>query len=1034
MPQTLKEIRDSRLKRENALAPVSTKPTSSVIGEAGNAFDLSVNKGISTNEATSELAVQSLLDSVKQFDDSPIFQGVDALVDIFDPSEPPDPSIEPGNDPLGDLARAELAMLKPVAKVTMKLLTAIGTPVDRAFKFTTNALMFDPLTKSATGPMKKFALNAAIESEVADRFQLFLDSEGIKQGDIARMSPTAHAKFSADSKEAMLKIRDEVNIDASDTIKRVNSEVEELEPVKISDFGASLTDALKSTIPWPGAADDVKTFGEIGADSFERIVGREAPWYYAPVSDLAVETIATTGILRVAATSQSAVLSKDAATISRAAKLTKTEINAMRKARGTASQVKKVPIASNTVPNTVEASNVSQKLIKLLKEAKPLRDKKALLLHQDRQRKSAKLAVVQKNVSGRKLVRSTKGALKGKAPVPDFQPIDADLLPSEVDALFNLVNTSKLSDTFDKGRAFISLDELLKGNIITKSEVKNLEVVFGKQFAQALAKKRSVGSIAQDLVYETINLPRAMLASYDLSAGGRQGVIFSVSHPVASTKAYGRSVKAAFNAKYADDLEKATRLNKSGQLADAFGVHSTPFGSSAKTGASAENYLSNIAEKIPGIAQSERAFVTFLNQQRREVFSLQAKKWIKRGVTPENNPKVFKQYAQFVNHATGRGTMEGLDPSVLTSMNALFFSPRFQVSRVQVVGDLIDPRTTALARKAIARDLSEFYATGMGILAMAEMGGAEVEKDPRSSDFGKVKVGNTRYNYWGAFQPLASLAGRVYSGEIKTTGIGKIKDKTRFNIVTNFLRTKLSPVAGSSIDAIVGETSDGTPVEFTKDFVGQAAFKSLTPLVIQDIADAWKFQEHDAQFPISAGLAFNGIGVQTWEIAPFAQLELEKDSLSRQTFGKNYDQLNFYEVKFLDTDILVNHPGIIDLERQTKFESQGVNFLKKQALEMRKSEQFLNSKVDTNLLADMDTMKIRLGGVSRVVGNWRLNNEQYKEYQDLVAKNINILFKENKQLWDSKSSNMTGKFEVMSAILRNAKLLSANEMKIGSME
>ncbi|KKN35438.1 hypothetical protein LCGC14_0783410, partial [marine sediment metagenome] len=515
------------------------------------------------------------------------------------------------------------------------------------------------------------------------------------------------------------------------------------------------------------------------------------------------------------------------------------------------------------------------------------------------------------------------------------------------------------------------------------------------------------------------------------------GIIFSVSHPVASTKAFGRSVRAAVSLKYSDDIERITRTTRFGKMADKFGVHSSPTGFAAKLSAKEELYTSRLAEKIPGIAQSERAFTTFLNQQRREVFAVQAKKWIRQGITPDKNQKSYQQLATFINHATGRGSFENLRPGALTALNATFFSPRFQVSRVQVIGDLISPKTTTLARKVIARDLAEFYATGMGILAMAKMGGADVEADPRSSDFGKIKVGDTRYNYWGGFQPLATLTGRLVSGQIKQTATGKIKKKDRVslgidNTVIQFLRTKLSPVPGRVADVFFEETILGEAVEPTAKFAGKAAFESLVPLFIQDTIDAWRFQGFDAQFPLSATLAFTGIGVQTWEVAPFAELELQKDSLARQTYGKNYDQLSFSEVSMLDGDILINHPGITELEREAKFSSEGIRFHLKIAREDRKSERLLEKRIDKDLLADLNDIKLRVGGVNRIFGNWRLNDEQYKEYQERVAKNVNSLFKEMKPLWNTK--NKEGKFELMSTLLRSAKLLAADEMKIGSME
>lgn len=1001
------------------------------VNRAERVFDLSVRKSISTEEAESEIIISELIDFSKTLDDSPTFQDMDKLVDVFDPTEPR-VGEEGIADPMGDLIKAEIAIIREPVKWALKASSYIFAPIDRGFKFLTNATMYEPLTKSVAAPIRRQILIDTENFEVSRRIKPEQEKLRVEllrkhKGDRQAFLKEHKERFS----EIEEKIRQQVRKDMSGIVKVEEELIAELPEVEVKDFAKSAADALKALVPWPGFADDVKSRGEIAADSFERIVGREAPWYYAPITDIAEQTTAMIGLLKIA---KSAQTTKEAGLIAKGAKLTRQEIKAIKRAHKAASQVKKLPVRAEGVPSPTEAATVSQKLIRLLKEAKPLRNKKALLLHQDRQRKARKLAQVQKNIQGQRLVKATKGALSGKAPTPDFTPINANLSAQEIDALFNLVNTSQLGMGFDKGRAILSLDKLLKGNLITKSEIANLEAVFGKALTKALFRKQSISSIIQDVSFELINLPRAVLASFDVSAAGRQGIIFSVSHPIASMKAFGRSIRAAVSLKYADDIERVTRTTTFGKMADKFGVHSSPTGFAAKLSSKEEVYMSRIAEKIPGVAASERAFTTFLNQQRREVFAVQARKWIRRGITPKGDPKTFQQFAKFVNHATGRGSFENLSPGALTALNATFFSPRFQVSRVQVVGDLINPVTTMHVRKVIARDLAEFYVTGMGILAMAKMGGAEVETDPRSSDFGKIQVGNTRYNYWGGFQPLATLAGRIYSGEIKSTATKKIKKKDLDMILGTFIRTKLAPVPGRIVDVVVGETFIGEPVEPTVEFISKATLESLVPLFIQDSIDAWRFQGADAQFPLSAGLAFTGIGVQTWEVAPFAKLELAKDSLARQTFGKNYDELSFSEVNMLDRDILVNHPGIVALEQEAKFNSNSVNFLKRQAQELRKSERFLNKRVNKNLLTDLNEMKLRLGGVDRTFGNWRLNDEQYKKYQEKVAININSLFQEMKPLWDTKTNDDPAKFELMSTLLQSAKLLAADEMKIGDME
>lgn len=984
------------------------------VDRAERLFDLSEKENIPYPEADSILLSQELMDYTKKLTESPLYQKMDGLIDVFDPSEPP-VGREGIPDPMGELLRYEIAVIREPVKWAMKASSYIFAPIDRGWKFITNAMMYDPLTKSVSSLVKRQIIRSAGEQERLRRSrELALKSPG------KRITPEQNAQ-----------IKDEVNKQINDALKQLAAE--DTEGVEVADFLKSGKDALKSLVPWPGFADDVKSFGEISADSYERIVGKEAPIYYAPLGDIALQTTAMIGLMKL---SQSATTAKDAATLAKGAKLTKAEVNAIKKLHKATSQVKKVPVKAIGIPSKEEALTAPQKLIQLIREARPLRSRKSLLLHKSRQEKARKLAQVQKNIKGARLVDATKGALKGKSPVPDFTPLDAGLTPTEIDILFDMVNTSALAG-FDKGRGVLSLDKLLKGNLLTKSEIAGLEQVFGTGLTKALWRKTSISSMIQDLTFEVFNIPRALLASGDLSAGGRQGIIFSVSHPIASTKAMGRSIRAALSKSYADDIERVTRKTGWGQLAEKFGVHSSPTGFAAKLAAKEEVYMSRIAESLPFgigkvVAASERAFATFLNQQRREVFTIQAKKWIRRGITPTTNPKAFSDYAKFVNHATGRGSLEQMKPGALTALNAAFFSPRLQISRVQVIGDLISPKTTWIARKVIARDLAEFYATGMGIMAMAKAGGAEVEMDSRSSDFGKIKVGNTRYNYWGPFQPMARLSGQMFSGEIKLTGTGKIKDKAQTELLINFLRTKLAPVPGRLVDIAVGETFLGEPVEPTPEFALKTTYESLVPLFLQDTVDAWRFQGVDAQFPLSAGLAFTGIGVQTWEVAPFAELELQKDSLSRQTFGKNYEDLSYIESRELDMDILINHPGIVDLERQVKFESDSINFLKRQAKELRKSERRLEKRLNKKLREELAENLISVGGIDRTFGNWRLNDEQYKEYEKRVAKNVNELFDEMKPLWDTKTKE--NKYELMSQILRSAKLLAAQEMKIGDLE
>ena len=105
-------------------------------------------------------------------------------------------------------------------------------------------------------------------------------------------------------------------------------------------------------------------------------------------------------------------------------------------------------------------------------------------------------------------------------------------------------------------------------------------------------------------------------------------------------------------------------------------------------------------------------------------------------------------------------------------------------------------------RVMAAKDMFKFVALGMSVLALAKLNGADVEDDPRSSDFGKIKSGNTRWDIWGGFQQYVRLFSQVASGEKKSSGSGEIQrlngegrfGETRGDVTSRFVRGKLAPI------------------------------------------------------------------------------------------------------------------------------------------------------------------------------------------------------------------------------------------------
>src|SRR5690606_16829371 len=107
-------------------------------------------------------------------------------------------------------------------------------------------------------------------------------------------------------------------------------------------------------------------------------------------------------------------------------------------------------------------------------------------------------------------------------------------------------------------------------------------------------------------------------------------------------------------------------------------------------------------------------------------------------------------------------------------LNSLFFSPRLISSRVQLLNPAYYMSLPAPLRVEALKDLAAFGGVASTVLGLAKASGAEVETDPRSTNFAKIKVGDTRYDILGGFQQYLRLASVIATNSTKT-GKGEVK-------------------------------------------------------------------------------------------------------------------------------------------------------------------------------------------------------------------------------------------------------------------
>lgn len=265
-----------------------------------------------------------------------------------------------------------------------------------------------------------------------------------------------------------------------------------------------------------------------------------------------------------------------------------------------------------------------------------------------------------------------------------------------------------------------------------------------------------------------------------------------------------------------------------------------------------EGFLSRIATKIPGIKQSSRAYSTYLNRMRTDVFDSMVRDSeaaAGKGLTKEED----KAIANFVNIASGRGTL-GRFEKVAGELGTVFFAPRLVASRFQV----FDPRVyTAMppeARKKAIKSMAATIGLVTTALATAKLAGAKVESDPRNSDFAKIRVGNTRVDLLAGEQQNMRYLAQFLTGE-KKNEYGKVSKAPRGDTLLRFARSKFSPVAGAVADITTGKSFTGEKVTPASE-----AESLFAPMFLADIKETLGADGAKVFLP----LGLYGAGVTTY--------------------------------------------------------------------------------------------------------------------------------------------------------------------------
>jgi len=574
-----------------------------------------------------------------------------------------------------------------------------------------------------------------------------------------------------------------------------------------------------------------------------------------------------------------------------------------------------VPAARNMRPASLEDSLAS--LSDAIGQHQQARLQQDEIVRGEKAQRASKLETLKGQ--GYEGYQQQREALKGAYFKVDVKPIIEAASSVNMDEMMNMVD-SKLPDQFQAFRAKTAISKVFglseMKSALQPSELDLLTKVFGPELTAKLQQMNSVfgmpdgeySQVGKDLARYS-NLAKSIQASMDLSAPLRQGA------PLAGRKEFW---PAAYNMfKYAGSEKTYKVLQnylstewKHRDLAKAARLAITRIGSDMNELPKEEHFLSELPERVPGLGKlyrgSERAYVGFLDKLRADTYSSLVGDLERAGIKTYDTVKINSRdkttgkmitvdkvvptqevldTAKFINTATGRGSL-GAAEKYGDLLNTIFYSPRFQASRLDLMTKFLRPDTYTKLSPALRTEYLRALLSMGGIAAtingLGYAVGGKLTSDPRSSDFGKVIYHDkTRQDPGAGFLQYLTLAARMVTNQTTSTRTGKVSEmgekfgsSDRLDTLGRFTRNKLSPIPGLAVSAIKGKNPIGEEFSLL-DETG----KLMVPLLIQDINEILKNDPKAYPLIVPATL---GQGIQVYKDLQKKQQKKQGSFLGRQ--------------------------------------------------------------------------------------------------------------------------------------------------------
>lgn len=402
---------------------------------------------------------------------------------------------------------------------------------------------------------------------------------------------------------------------------------------------------------------------------------------------------------------------------------------------------------------------------------------------------------------------------------------------------------------------------------------------------------------------------RAMKASFDNSFWGRQGI--RVMFNPRFSKIWAKNFAKSFTdinktlrggSKAGDAIIDATKAEIYSRENFLKGRYDRPGATKLDVGIREEEFPTSAPSKIPALGRlfkaAETAYEAGAMRMRADIADKFYKLAEKNGVDLSDK-FVTGSINELVNSMTGRGKL-GRFESVAPLVNKAFFSIKKVKADLDFLTLHAGSKLHPFARKQAAMNLLSVASTMAIVLGVAkELDPNSVDFDPRSANFGKIKIGDTRFDITGGSTSLAILASRIATQSTKSSVTGKVTklgegfgSPTGMDTFWQFTENKFSPMFSQIKEIAEQETFAGdkpTPLSVVKGLT--------VPIILEEGATASQ-NEKSANLALiliaeGLGISANTYSINTnWEQSTSKELKGLKQKIGQKRFKQANDRFN----------------------------------------------------------------------------------------------------------------------------------------------